>query len=35
MDGNIKVGKVSMTALVEKNIVWLDIPVRAAGVAPK
>jgi hypothetical protein len=31
MDGDIKVGKVSMTALIEKNIVWLDISIGVAG----
>jgi hypothetical protein len=25
MDGNIKVGKVSMTALIKKNIIRLDV----------
>jgi hypothetical protein len=25
MDGNIKVGKVSMTALIKKNIIGLDV----------
>jgi hypothetical protein len=32
MDGNIEVGKVSMTVLVKKNIIRLDVSV---GVASK
>ncbi len=35
MNGNIEVGKVSMTTLIKKNIVWLDVPVGAAKDAPK
>jgi hypothetical protein len=35
MDSNIKIGKVSMTALIKKNIIRLDISVGVAGDAPK
>jgi hypothetical protein len=35
MDGNIKVGKVSMTALIEKDIIRLNVTVGEAEEGPK
>jgi len=35
MDGNIKVGKVSMTVLIKKNIVRFDVSVEVAEEASK